>query len=118
MGFTIYASITYLTLICLRFWFFKFNVTEHDRSNWYLVCTTVDIYPFSILTNEIITEKVPNYESCEIISPFIIMNKVMEGHCSQFTSNVPDKMQKLIEKYWKEGQEIVHILKSNFSYSR
>lgn len=96
----IYTSITYLSLICLCFWFFKYNVIEHDWSNWHFVCTAFDIYLFSILANEIITGKVPNYESLEIISPFIIMNKVMKGYCHQFTSNVPGKMQKLIEKHF------------------
>lgn len=83
----------------------------------------VDVYAFSILMYEIITEKVPfakNGNSPRLLS---LIKQVSRGVRPEFTSSVTEKMKDLLTRCWSAEpcqrppfSEIFNLLSNDFSY--
>ena len=59
--------------------------------------SSVDVYSFSMIAYEIVTEKVPFIDKeGELISP----NRIIEGHRPKFTENFTEKMKNLLSRCW------------------
>lgn len=65
---------------------------------------SVDVYSFSILAYEILTEKVPFLEQGQNISPKELIQKITSGVRPTFTDNIPLKMQELMSLCWSENE--------------
>lgn len=83
----------------------------------------VDVYAFSILMYEIITEKVPFIKNGKAPRLLTLIKQVSSGIRPEFTSSVTEKMKDLLTRCWSTdpGQrppfsEIFNLLSSDFSY--
>lgn len=61
---------------------------------------SVDVYAFSILTYEIVSNKEPYFELGEKVTPYTFMDKVIKGYRPKRVPGITDKMWNLLCRCW------------------